>query len=172
MPRDNYHITFYIPGLTFDGDSLETHSLGGSETAAICLGREMVALGHDVRLFCNTREIKEYDGVIYCPLGMWSSYALTTPHDIEIVQRDVSSLVPRNAARINILWCHDLASGRSATQFRSTMWNIDKVFVLSKFMKDQYKKTYGLPTEALFVTRNGHDLDNFTSLDLSCLVEK
>jgi hypothetical protein len=38
------------------------------------------------------------------------------------------------------------------------MWNIDRVLVLSEFMRRQYRDAFGLPEEILLQTRNGVDL--------------
>jgi len=156
-----YEIAIFVPGLPFDGESLETGSLGGSETAGLCMARELAAIGHHVTMFCNTQRPGGYDGVNYQPAENWGVYATATPFDIAIVQRAPEQFIPRLGAKLNLLWCHDLALKRSEAQIKGVMWNVDKVMVLSQFMEDQYKDVYGLPDEALWRTRNGIDLELF-----------
>ena len=156
-----YDISMLVPGMPFTGESLTTQSLGGSETAGLCMARELARAGHSVKMFCNTDKEASFDGVSYSPSGMWQSYAVNTPHDIAIVQRAPQVFLNRTAARINIAWCHDLAVGRQYAQFASTTWNIDEVFVLSEFMKMQYRSVYDIDDPYVWTTRNGIDLHYF-----------
>jgi glycosyltransferase involved in cell wall biosynthesis/SAM-dependent methyltransferase len=156
-----YDISLCVPGLPFNGDSLDQKSLGGSETAGLCVARELAALGHRVYMFCNTDQPGTYDDVTYYPLAGYEHFSGTTPHDVTIVQRSPQLLRNRTAARINLLWCHDLALGRQRQELRGTMWNIDRVLVLSEYMAGQYRDVYDLPESVLWTTRNGIDLDRF-----------
>ena len=149
-------ITLMAGGMPFAGDTLAQKSLGGSETAALCVARELGALGHRVTVFSNGKP-GNYGSVIYRPLGDWSQYAQTIPHDLAIVQRIPEAFQQRLASRLNLLWCHDLALGRAVAPFRGILWNVDKVMVVSQFMAQQYREVYGLGDE-LWVTRNGIDL--------------
>lgn len=154
-----------IPGMPFQGDTLETASLGGSETAALCVARELAKLGHYVAVFSNTEKPGVYDDVKYLPASEWRARAIGSPHDVCIVQRAPEAFGQPTAAKLNLLWCHDLALMRAAVPFKSVLWNVDKVLVVSQYMAQQYKDVYGLPDELLWVTRNGIDLARFTGLD-------
>ena len=160
MTKYIYDISFLVPGMPFDGDTLEKQSLGGSETAGLSMARELAKLGHRVRMFCNCQP-GTYDRVSYLPLQYWASYVTTTPHNISIVQRLPDQYANRTAADINILWCHDLALGRQKNNFRATMWNVDRVFVVSEFMKEQYKEVYDLDDWIMLATKNGIDINKF-----------
>ena len=59
-----YHIAFFVPGMPFDGSTLTHSSLGGSETAALCMARELAALKHSVKVFSNCPDISSHDGVL------------------------------------------------------------------------------------------------------------
>lgn len=163
---DTYDIVMAVPGLPFDGQTLERKSLGGSETAAACMARALQRLGHRVTVFSNTPEASEHEGVVYRPLADWMAYATSVPHDISIIQREPKLLAQRLVSRLNLLWCHDLALGRTAPPFRGVQWNVDKVLVLSQFMSEQYQEVYGVPPEALWVTRNGIELDRFRRISV------
>jgi glycosyltransferase involved in cell wall biosynthesis/SAM-dependent methyltransferase len=158
---DRYDITILAPGMPFEGDTLERASLGGSETAALCMARSLQRLGHYVVVFSNTERPAVYDDVAYFPAARFHEYACNVPHDICIVQRTPEALTRRINSRLTLLWCHDLALLRASQVFRGVMWGIDKVMVLSEYMAGQYEEVYGLPREALWVTRNGVELDRF-----------
>jgi glycosyltransferase involved in cell wall biosynthesis/SAM-dependent methyltransferase len=154
-----------VPGLPFQGDTLETGSLGGSETAALCMARELAKLGHRVVVFSNCPNPGVYDGVTYRPIAQWREYATFTPHDVSIVQRQPEAFAGRLNSRLNLLWCHDLALLRQAPPFKGALWNIDRVLVVSAWMAKQYREVYGLPEELLWTTRNGIDLARFAGLE-------
>src|SRR5947208_17114831 len=80
-------VVMLAPGMAFQGDTLEKKALGGSETAALCMAREMAKLGHKVRVFSNCETPGEYDKVIYMPAASWSQYSQPVPHESNIVQR-------------------------------------------------------------------------------------
>jgi glycosyltransferase involved in cell wall biosynthesis/SAM-dependent methyltransferase len=152
---------FAIPGLPFQGDSLAEQSLGGSETAALCLMRDLAALGHSVFAFTNTDKPEIYNRVIYFPLDRFREFASTVPHDVCVVQRVPEWFALNMESKLNVVWCHDLALGRASARTRGASWNIDKMAVVSDFMAQQYIDVYKLPPEQIYVTRNGIDLDLF-----------
>jgi glycosyltransferase involved in cell wall biosynthesis/SAM-dependent methyltransferase len=157
---------FFVPGLPFQGDTLTRRSLGGSETAGLCVARELGRLGHRVTVFSNCETPGAYDGVIYRHAGGWQQYATVAPHDVSVVQRTPEVLANRLNSRLNWLWCHDLALLRQAQPFKGTLWNVDRAVVVSRFMADQYREVYGVPEDVLLVSRNGLDLEAFAGLDL------
>lgn len=153
-----------VPGLPFNGETLSKHSLGGSETAGICLAKALVKLGHNASIFCNTDAPGVWDGVKYINAAYWNEFAIKNPHTVSIVQRTPDAFRLTGASKLNYLWCHDLALRRYSHMFRSVLWNVDRVVVLSDFMKDQYKEVYGVTDELLFQTRNGVDFDLIDSV--------
>ena len=96
-------ISFLVRGLAFDGDSLTHSSLGGSETAGLCLARELAALGHHVTMFSNCPRPGIYDKVLYRELGAFVDYARSAPHDVTVVQRMPEIFSARYNSRLNIL---------------------------------------------------------------------
>lgn len=152
-------LVFHIPGMPFDGRSLENKSLGGSETAGLSMAKEMAKLGHVVKVFCNTEKPHTCkDGVDYFPLQFFGTFASTIPHDVCIGQRMPNLFGTPFASKLNILWVHDLALLRSAQVFKSSLWNVDKVVTVSRYHTEQYKKVYELPEELFMTSRNGIDL--------------
>ena len=164
MNPDRYDLALLVAGMPFQGDTLETKSLGGSETAGLCMARELAKIGHHVTVFANCEKPGEYDGVTYRPImangqNQWSAFSMMNPHDIAIAQRLPEVFAPRLNARLNLLWCHDLALRRDRDKMGGVAWNIDKIMVLSQFMKAQYQEVHGLPDQVFWVTRNGIELD-------------
>src|SRR3990167_570370 len=154
-----YQIAMLVPGMAFDGTTLDTKSLGGSETAGLCLARELARLGHNVHLFCNTAKPGECDGVQYHDAAGFDRFAAFIPHDVTIVQRLQVTFRNPMHSKLNILWAHDLAAARESASVNGVMWNVDKVAVLSYYMAEQYKTAFSLPDSALWLTRNGVDTD-------------
>jgi len=156
-------IALCVPGLPFDGDTLKRGSLGGSETAGLYMGRELAALGHRVVLFCNTDKHGTYDGVTYRKTVEFGDYAQVAPHDVTIIQRSPQLFAAQMNSKMNVLWCHDLAVGRQGDTFRASLWNVDRVAVLSEFMASQYRDVYNLPDDhIIWQTRNGIDTSLFS----------
>ena len=148
-----------VPGIPFSGKTFDQQSCGGSESAGYHIARALAKRGHRATVFSNITERVHCDDVDYLPLNMFNQYAAFSTHDVCIVQR-LPELFPANCrARFSALWCHDLAIGRTADKVVGTSWNFDKVFVLSKFMHEQYKSVYGLTDDQMFLTRNGVDLE-------------
>lgn len=161
MSHTRLQIAIAVPGLPFNGDTLKTESLGGSETAGLCIARELAALGNQVYVFSNGTP-GTFDGVQYLPFEHFEIFSATTPHDISIVQRIPIKFASRNIAKMNVLWCHDLALGRSAREFKGVWWNVDKIALLSEYMAGQYRETHNLHDSMVWKTRNGIDLDLFS----------
>jgi hypothetical protein len=135
-----------VPGLPFNGETVAKQSLGGSETAGYYIARELAALGHRVTMFTNG-EPGLWDDVQYLSLDNWRQYIAFTGHDVSIVQRSPMMFAPKLASKLNWLWCHDLALKRSETELKSVLWNVDRVLVLSEFMRKQYQEGTELPGE-------------------------
>ena len=152
-------IVFYVSGMPFHGDSLKQQSLGGSETAALCMARELGKRGHAVTVFTNTDQPgKKYEGgVAYLNCRDYITFMAFSPVDIVIGQRDPAIFNNRYNSKINILWNHDLALKRNRFPFRSSLWNIDEIWGVSKFHVEQMAKIYGLPEDRFWPTTNGID---------------
>ncbi len=160
-------ITINCLGLPFDGDTVKTKSLGGSESAAYYMALELRKLGHEVTVFSNTDKGGTYDGVRYlsagpqteqAPLGQnFHVFAENTPHDVCIIQRHPHAFRFKWASKINLWWVHDLGLMRMRGDVMQHMWNIDGVITVSEFHKQQYIEVYGLNPEVIFPVENGVD---------------
>ena len=157
-PSTKLFIVLAIPGLPFNGETFDKQSLGGSESAGYYMARALAARGHYVTVFCSTEKPQRSADVDYLPIELFKAYVEYTPHDVCIVQRLPDLLSSHVRSKFTALWCHDLALGRSEASIKGVAWNYDRLFVLSEFMREQYKNTYSLPDELLHLTRNGIDL--------------
>jgi len=170
MKLYNLDIAMFVAGLPFNGDTIPSgKSLGGSETAAIQMAEALTKQGHRVSIFCNCDETKETNGVLYSPIGWVNNqkggfpkgfydYIRSVPIDVCIVQRIPSMFQFETRAKVNLLWQHDLATKTGPSQFHPYVWNIDRILVLSEFMKKQYQEVHSGPDSLYHLTRNGIDL--------------
>jgi glycosyltransferase involved in cell wall biosynthesis/2-polyprenyl-3-methyl-5-hydroxy-6-metoxy-1,4-benzoquinol methylase len=149
-------------GMPFNGDTLKTESLGGSETSALQMAKALRNKGNIVTVFshCKGKEGK-YGGVTYRDFDGFLPYASTIPHDVCIIERRPDLFRYQLTSKINILWEHDLKVIRAGQVFRGPSWNIDSCFVLSEFQKKQSMEITNMPDEYYWITRNGLDLKLF-----------
>lgn len=175
-------IVMHCGGIPFNGDTLKTKSLGGSESAAYYLAKELARAGHKVTLFTNSEESGVFDDVKYeyagdpsadAPLGnRFTFYAENTPHDVLIIQRHPQAFARKWASKLNYWWLHDIAQGRFRDMVSAQMWNVDRVLCVSEFHKAQVSKEWGVENGFITVMHNGVDLSLFEG-DIECqLVEQ
>lgn len=169
-------IAIHAGGMPFNGATIaEGKSLGGSESAAYYMAKELKALGHTVCVFTTSQETGSWDGVRYewcgeiaqdAPLGHLFHYSVQAPHDVVIVQRHPMAFSQPVNSKLNIWWLHDLATFRNGAMVDNQARNIDLVFCVSEFHKAQVSKVYGIDPEKIIATHNGVDYSLFTDLDL------
>lgn len=161
------NINIHALGMPFNGDTLKTKSLGGSESAGYYLARELARRGHKVNVWTSEQSGGVFDGVTYtwcgnctkdAPLGEHFDYYTTqTPHDVLIIQRHSLAFHKRYAAKVCIWQTHDLALHRTAGEIQSMMWQIDAVTCVSEFHRKQLLSVYGLNPDVVKVVPNGVD---------------
>ena len=155
------------PGMPHDGNTLKERSLGGSETAAIQLAEAIARRKDSFGRLCNVTVFSpcerpvEVNGVRYLPIQAAQEQMGGSDIDVLIVSRAVEALMRPHAAKVCLLWCHDLAIGRQAEAFRGISYQVDRVLLMSQFQAKQYTEVYGLPDEGMEVIRNGIDLSLF-----------
>ena len=169
-------IIMHCMGMPFNGATIAEASLGGSETAAYYVARELAARGHQVTLFTTTDNGGEWDGVRYLPAGKvddqhpfgenFQFYAESTPSDVIIAQRHPRVFAAKWASRINLWWLHDLALYRQKDHVLAQMWNIDSVLTVSEYHKSQVAEVYGIDPNYIVPIRNGVDGDLFAADNL------
>lgn len=164
-------IVMHCGGLPFNGQTIKESSLGGSETAAYYLARELAAAGHTVTLFTNHPDAGVFDGVKYeyagniteqTPLGeRFTFYAENTPHDICLIQRHLQAFARKWASKLNYWWLHDIAQIRNRDIAVAHLWNVDRILCVSEFHKAQIAEAWGIEKNFITVMSNGVDLNLF-----------
>jgi glycosyltransferase involved in cell wall biosynthesis/SAM-dependent methyltransferase len=176
--RQRYNLDWIlaVSGMAMSGDTIPSGlSIGGSETCAIQCAEALAKLNQHVVIFCNTETPHEKNGVFYQPIGWinhaqgsfpkgFIDYARSTPTDVAVIQRIPGFLSFPLETKVNLLWQHDLATRTGPSNFHNQLWNIDKIMVLSNFMKKQYQLVHGGPDHLYELTRNGIDLDLIDSV--------
>jgi 2-polyprenyl-3-methyl-5-hydroxy-6-metoxy-1,4-benzoquinol methylase/glycosyltransferase involved in cell wall biosynthesis len=160
-------INIHAMGMPFDGDTVATKSLGGSESAAYYLARGLAARGHKVNCWTNIDHDSTKDGVAWlacgkaspeAPLGeRFEHYARNTPHDVLIVQRGAIAFHKPYASKVNIWQLHDLALYRFSSSMMGGMWQIDAVTTVSDWHKRQLLDVWTINPDTIHVVRNGVD---------------
>ena len=146
MAKYKLDIALLVAGMEIYPDIMKEKSLGGSETAGIEMAHALARRGHNVKLFCNTREIKKHEDVSYHPvsnngqgLDNFLQYVTSAPVDVVINQRIPQAFALQSKSKHNVLWMHDFATVRQRAEFNSSLWNVDQVFCLSDWQIKQYK---------------------------------
>lgn len=164
-------VVMYCGGLPFNGETIFEQGLGGSETAAYYMAKELVSNGHQVTLFTEDEFGGIFDGVSYSyvgeknqdmPLGQrFHQYAANTPHDVLILQRIPEAFNYIYAAKIKLLWLHDLVTGDRVGALNGALKHIDGILAVSSFHKNQIHEVSGIDKDFIHVVPNGVDLDLF-----------
>lgn len=167
-------ICIHCGGLPFNGETIPSgKSLGGSESAAYFMARELARLGHKVVVFTNLPKPGRWDDVIYdhvgniseqSPLGDRFHYAMKVPWDVVIIQRHPLAFANPVNSKINIWWLHDLALHRFAPLVDKQVAFIDQIFTVSEFHREQVSKVYGISKEFITATWNGADYAMFEGI--------
>ena len=151
MEKYNLDIAFLVAGMEIYPNIMKDKSLGGSETAGIEMAHAMAKRGHNVKLFCNTSKTDKLDGVSYHPISNngqgidnFLNYITTATVDVAVNQRLPQAFALQSKSKHNVLWQHDFATMQQKKEFNSSLWNVDQIFVLSDWHKEQYQRTYGI----------------------------
>jgi len=169
-------------GLAFDGSTLEKSGLGGSESAMICMARELAKLDFKVYIFndCGSDDKSPgmYDNVRYEPLPNISNY---THFDIVVASRSVAPFMEnphefkqafpdiQNFSHIiqssgyKVLWMHDtFCDGDDLIEDLVLSGKINKIFTLSDWHTTYIsncdhgkKRNFETLKDYIWQTRNG-----------------
>ena len=132
-----YNIVFATAGLDFNGDTVKTQALGGSETALSYIARYMAEQGHYVRVFCKCSKPGDYDGVFYNDISMFNHFLDYSECDVLIVSRFFQLLAEKKAnSKLNVLWNHDTLE--DPTSLMSSIWQYDFLYCLTDFHRNNF----------------------------------
>ena len=164
-------IVMWAGGMPFDGDTVLSESLGGSESAAYYLAKELGRRGHAVFVFTSKPMPAPMvrGNVVYLwhgevsqesPMGSaFEQYALNTPHDVLIAQRVPYAFNKHWASKINVWQLHDLALHRGSNSMLGGMYQVDAVTCVSDWHAKQVREVWNINPEVLRVVPNGVDPD-------------
>lgn len=168
------HIAINCLGMPFDGSTIPSgKSLGGSETAAYFMAKELRRLGNSVVVYTNSQTRGVWDGVLYewagqtseqFPMGVNFHKAMMVPHDVCIIQRHPLAFARPINAKVTAWWLHDLAMIRQAPMVQQHLVNVDLTFTVSEWHKNQVAEIYGIPKDYVVATTNGVDYSLFEGL--------
>lgn len=163
-----------VVGLVYNGDTVYTRGLGGSESAVIYMAEELVKLGHEATIHndCNDSETKSgiFAGVNYVSHDEYQLLTNPMEYDIVISVRSVKPFFADNMyaslmhrSKHKILWMHDTFC--EGDEFIEDMLNrnfINEVFTLSDFHTNYIlncrhgdKRNFEVLKSKVFQTRNG-----------------
>lgn len=125
-------------GLPMNGDSLKHGSMGGSETAFIQLAKEIASHGNTVDVYCKCDKPGVYDGVIYRDIADVEAARRFDECDVLIVSRFAQYLGKPWNSKVNVLWTHDILTEQGKGILMASAWNIDWIYCLSDYHKQQY----------------------------------
>lgn len=129
----------------FDENSLKK-GVGGSETNAILLAKELGKHDHEVVVFNDVAKEKVFGNVIYAPKHMAGSARA----DVWIVWRNPEALLDlREKTGRKVLWLHDLMPEES---IMPVIHFLDVIWVQSRFHRNQYPN---IPDEKFVVQPSG-----------------
>lgn len=179
------HFVFYarLTG-SFTGQTIYQSNLGGTESAVVYLGRELVKLGHKVTIFtpCQTKEEGVYDGVAYYNVLNKKRLAeakKTKPDVLTVLREPLPFYIPFQA-RLNLWWGPDdfspiyqrppLAKAIYTFGFkilsRWMLTKIDHFAMVSQWQADLAASLNGLPAKYFLVLPNGYNQDDFQKTPL------
>lgn len=134
-----------------------SNNLGGSESMAIFLARELAKLGHKVKIYNSCGDTEGvYDGVQY----LKSEKCHDLECDVLIVSRRADYLDDKYniTAKLKLLWLHDVYSINATSKL---LMNADRILCLSQWHKDFAGNHHKVHQDQVIVSRNGIDLNRF-----------
>jgi len=139
--------------------------IGGSETQAILVCRELSRLGYRVKIFNKCRE-QHYDregyDVEYIPFDRFAEYSKTIHYDYFIASRYLDCFnVPFSSGK-NFAMIHDVFLIMNQKDPKDVHKDkIDKYFCLSHRHAQFVSEYHGIPLDKIVVTSNGLDFSRF-----------
>lgn len=142
---------------------LEEQGIGGSETAAIHMGKELHRLGHEVIQLGDHQGFEGvYDGVRYVHFERGLERPQDFACDVFVCSRQPHTFEIPFPAKVRFLWVHDIHVGQMSGRLGDQLLKVDKIFCLSEWHKDFFLHTYPfVHKDNIIITKNGIDLDRF-----------
>jgi tetratricopeptide (TPR) repeat protein len=158
-------IVFYHRGMEFDGDTVSSKPLGGSESAVVYMARELARLDCEVFVFNSCREPKECHGVRYLPVSGFAEFAASQTADVFVAQRYWQPFLTDLRAGVKVYWVQDAHDQPFVQGLRDIELaeRIDRIFTISEWQTRMFCSEFGLERSKFHVTRNGFRPELFES---------
>jgi hypothetical protein len=127
-------ILFDSIGMSYDGNTLHTQGMGGSEFQAILLLEELAKLGKSVICLNNVTEQKKINGVMYLPNTSVNQYQFQCKN--LIIHR--YSDIPKIAHKKAFVWVTDLNGPHNLKFYTLFEQNKLELICLSEFQANQF----------------------------------
>jgi glycosyltransferase involved in cell wall biosynthesis len=156
-----------INGSVQDG---KPKGIGGSETQAIQICRELSKLGYKVKIFNKCKENHMDSGgydVEYIPFQDFPKYSEKFEYDHFIASRYLDCFNYSFKSKQNIAMIHDvflIMNGRDKKDVH--LDKIDKYFCLSNRHAQFVSEYHGIPKDKIVVTSNGLDFSRFENKNI------
>jgi glycosyltransferase involved in cell wall biosynthesis len=154
-------LAFYHHGIPFDGNTVRTEPLGGSESGIIYMARELQRSGHDVTVYANCPKPGNYENVVYSHYHEFFNVFPGMPWDAVISFRSFDPFLLGRIAPRMIYWTGDAFNQPFLTNFGHSILqqNIDAIFCVSEWHRRTFIDAFDLPPEKVIATRNGFSPD-------------
>jgi hypothetical protein len=135
----NKLIAFVSPGgwSEWDGETLRTKGIGGSETFSIRYAETLAEMGYTVIVFCNCQKSKKYNDVIYETMETYIKFISTYVIDVCILNRyhqHLPLLINNNIENIYYV-LHDIAVQDDIIPYSN---NIKGILCISEWHRSQF----------------------------------
>jgi len=157
-------IGFISSRMAFDGDSLETKGIGGSESALINITRSWKKNNPEDKIIVynnNSGKRKEYNGVIYKNIYDFYSEIRTAELDALISLREPAIFKQQFVdVKVKVLWSQDIDNEPELIELQNNKYNIeniDIIFTNSQFSLNNLKE--GFQNSNIIVLLNGYNED-------------
>jgi glycosyltransferase involved in cell wall biosynthesis len=155
----------------FNGDTVLTEPLGGTQSALVYLARELQALGHEVHVFCNCKEKAGiFEGVTYHNVPELARFARQNPLDFFISCADESALKLGIPSKHALWWSHndycflwDEMPDLRAKTAEILATKTDKLLAVSQWQAEKLAELFHLPISHFFITGNAIHAPYFES---------
>lgn len=152
----------------FEGDSIDTRPLGGTETSEIYLTREFAKNGLTATVFCDCDKPGLYNGVNFLRLSDFEQFNNSQGSKIFIGQTNPDIFMNGINADLKVYWTAGTYAVRANQPLkdRTLISKIDKFIFLSNWHADSSIKYFGIDKKKAFITRNGINPALFTDMSM------
>ena len=160
MDNSKQTICFYDPcGTEFDGSSIKTKPLGGTETAIINLSSCIQKLGYNVHVVANCDAPGIYDNVVYHNIATMSNDMLKSLNiDKLVVLRNAACTASLNGiAKEMVLWSHDTFDSPAWARITENLGLITKIVCVSDWHRNDIIEKLAIQQDKIIAIKNGVD---------------